>query len=191
MLYEVITITCRSDQNELMGLRHRELAIEGVQFHPESIMTVITSYSIHYTKLYEFLLDKSEGLMAHKRIIMTSQDIDLAVQRIALQILEKNHGCDQMAIVGIHTCGVFVAKRIHQFVCEQCNNDLAFGSLDINLYRDDWSLMSQNPIVKTTDISVITSYSIHYTKLYDEVCIWYALSAALTQQVPGKNSVVK
>jgi len=91
--------------------------------------------------------------MAHKRIIMTSQDIDLAVQRIALQILEKNHGCDQMAIVGIHTCGVFVAKRIHQFVCEQCNNDLAFGSLDINLYRDDWSLMSQNPIVKTTDIS--------------------------------------
>lgn len=34
-----LEITCRSDEGELMGLRHRELAIEGVQFHPESIMT--------------------------------------------------------------------------------------------------------------------------------------------------------
>lgn len=34
-----LEITCRTDQGELMGLRHRELAVEGVQFHPESIMT--------------------------------------------------------------------------------------------------------------------------------------------------------
>jgi anthranilate synthase/aminodeoxychorismate synthase-like glutamine amidotransferase len=34
-----LEITAKSDQGELMGLRHRELAIEGVQFHPESIMT--------------------------------------------------------------------------------------------------------------------------------------------------------
>ena len=32
-------ITARTDQNEIMGIRHRELAIEGVQFHPESILT--------------------------------------------------------------------------------------------------------------------------------------------------------
>lgn len=87
-----------------------------------------------------------------KRIIMSSQDIELAIQRIALQILEKNHGPEGLAIVGIHTCGVNVAERVHNFIEQQENTSIALGSLDINLYRDDWSLVSQNPIVKTTDI---------------------------------------
>jgi anthranilate synthase/aminodeoxychorismate synthase-like glutamine amidotransferase len=38
-LPDCLEITARSERNELMGFRHRELAIEGVQFHPESIMT--------------------------------------------------------------------------------------------------------------------------------------------------------
>jgi pyrimidine operon attenuation protein/uracil phosphoribosyltransferase len=84
---------------------------------------------------------------------MSAPDIDLAIQRISLQILEKNHGADDLAIVGIYTCGVYVAKRIHAFIERQSGLSVPFGSLDINLYRDDWSLMSQNPIVKTTDIS--------------------------------------
>ncbi|HBG18362.1 MAG TPA: bifunctional pyr operon transcriptional regulator/uracil phosphoribosyltransferase PyrR [Desulfobulbaceae bacterium] len=88
-----------------------------------------------------------------KRVIMAAQDIDLAIQRIALQILEKHHGADRMAIVGIYTCGVYVAKRIHAFIESQTKSVVPFGALDINLYRDDWSLISQNPIVKTTEIA--------------------------------------
>lgn len=38
-LPDCLEVTCRTDEGELMGLRHKELAIEGVQFHPESIMT--------------------------------------------------------------------------------------------------------------------------------------------------------
>lgn len=38
-LPECLTVTCRTDQGELMGLRHKTLPLEGVQFHPESIMT--------------------------------------------------------------------------------------------------------------------------------------------------------
>jgi len=88
-----------------------------------------------------------------KRVVMSAQDIDLAIQRIALQILEKNHGRGSMAIVGIHTCGVYVAKRIHAKIESQIDGTIPFGSLDINLYRDDWSLISQNPVVKTTEIT--------------------------------------
>ncbi len=88
-----------------------------------------------------------------KRVVMSAQDIDLAIQRIALQILEKNHGRGSMAIVGIHTCGVYVAKRIHANIASQVEGTIPFGSLDINLYRDDWSLISQNPVVKTTEIT--------------------------------------
>ncbi len=87
-----------------------------------------------------------------KRTLMSAKDIDLAIQRIALQILEKNHGCVGMAIVGIHTCGVDVARRIYEFVKKESEAEIFYGTLDINLYRDDWSLMSQNPVVKTTDI---------------------------------------
>jgi pyrimidine operon attenuation protein/uracil phosphoribosyltransferase len=46
-----------------------------------------------------------------------------------------------------------VARRIHAYIEQQNGLSVPFGTLDINLYRDDWSLISQNPIVKTSDIS--------------------------------------
>ncbi|MFV0436585.1 MAG: bifunctional pyr operon transcriptional regulator/uracil phosphoribosyltransferase PyrR [Desulfopila sp.] len=86
------------------------------------------------------------------RTIMSSQDIDLAVRRIGLQILEKNQETKSLAIVGIHTCGVFLAKRLRDILVSQ-GREVLYGSLDINLYRDDWSLTTQNPVVRTTDIA--------------------------------------
>jgi pyrimidine operon attenuation protein/uracil phosphoribosyltransferase len=83
---------------------------------------------------------------------MNRQEIDLAVRRIALQILERNADLSELAIVGIHTCGVFLAERIGAVLRQQTGRDIPAGSLDINLYRDDWSLMTQNPVVRTTDI---------------------------------------
>ncbi len=79
--------------------------------------------------------------------------MELAQKRIALQILEKNQSAKQLAIVGIHTCGVYLADRIGAIIMEQGNVKVLSGSLDINLYRDDWSLIAQNPLVKRTNIS--------------------------------------
>ncbi len=90
--------------------------------------------------------------MSETRVIMTAEDIELAIQRIGLQILERHHNRENLAIVGIYTCGVLIARRLRAFLESQLKRDILAGSLDINLYRDDWSLIGQNPVVKTTDI---------------------------------------
>jgi len=88
-----------------------------------------------------------------KKTIMAAQDIERALDRIALQILERNTQVKDIVIVGIHTGGVFLADRIHRIIEKREKTSLPSGSLDITLYRDDWSRVSQNPIVKKTDIS--------------------------------------
>ena len=91
-------------------------------------------------------------MKGESRVIMGRQEIDGAVRRIALEILERNANLAELAIVGIHTCGVFLAERIGAVLRRETGRDIPAGSLDINLYRDDWSLMTQNPVVRTTDI---------------------------------------
>ena len=88
-----------------------------------------------------------------KKEIMTAGDIERALDRIALQILERNLPAEEIVIVGIHTGGVFLADRIHSIIEKREKISLPSGSLDISLYRDDWSRVTQNPVVKKTDIS--------------------------------------
>ncbi len=85
--------------------------------------------------------------------IMNAQDIERSLTRMALQILEFNHGVANLALIGIHTGGVFLADRIQKIIQEKENKSLPTGTLDITLYRDDWSLAAQNPMVKKTDIT--------------------------------------
>jgi len=88
-----------------------------------------------------------------KKVIMSAQDIERALDRIALQILERNLRIEDLVIVGIHTGGVFLADRLHRIIEKREKKKLPSGSLDITLYRDDWSRVTQNPVVKKTDIS--------------------------------------
>lgn len=88
----------------------------------------------------------------NERVIMNSSDIDRSLERISMEILERNHGAEGLVIIGIHTGGVFLAERIREKIARSENISLPLGSLDITLYRDDWSLISQQPIVKKTGI---------------------------------------
>ncbi len=87
-----------------------------------------------------------------KTNIMSAQDIDRSLTRMALQIMEDNRGIKNLALIGIHTGGVFLANRLQKIIQQHEGLNLPVGYLDITLYRDDWSLVSQNPIVKTTEI---------------------------------------
>ncbi len=100
--------------------------------------------------------------MAKKQhVIMSASDIERSLARISLQIIEKNEGVENIALIGIHTGGVFLAQRLREIINKTENYDIPFGSLDITLYRDDWSLASQNPLVKRTDINFqVEDYSI-------------------------------
>ncbi len=92
-------------------------------------------------------------MTAERKMIMSGQDIERSLSRIAIQILERNQNVEDLVVVGIHTGGVFLADRICKIINEREGIELPVGSLDITLYRDDWSRVSQNPIVKKTDIN--------------------------------------
>ncbi|HET98605.1 MAG TPA: bifunctional pyr operon transcriptional regulator/uracil phosphoribosyltransferase PyrR [Desulfurivibrio alkaliphilus] len=87
-----------------------------------------------------------------KTRLMDGDDIDRSLARMAMQIVEHNHGVENLAIIGIHTGGVYLAQRIQVLIQERFGINLPTGSLDITLYRDDWSLVAQNPVVKKTTL---------------------------------------
>jgi pyrimidine operon attenuation protein/uracil phosphoribosyltransferase len=95
------------------------------------------------------------------RQIMSATDMERSLARIVLQILEQNNGVENLAVVGIHTGGVYLAERIKKIIADREGVEIPSGTLDITLYRDDWSLVTQNPMVKKTDIKfAVEDYTI-------------------------------
>ncbi len=84
---------------------------------------------------------------------MTAEDIRRATVRIAHEIVEKHAGTDGLALVGIQRRGVPLARRIADAVRDNEGVDVPVGALDITFYRDDLSLVAQQPVVKGTDIA--------------------------------------
>ena len=83
---------------------------------------------------------------------MDEKTIDRAVTRTAHEILERNKGTENLALLGIRTRGVPLAQRIQGKIKEIEGADLPLGILDITLYRDDLSTIAKLPIVNGTQI---------------------------------------
>lgn len=87
-----------------------------------------------------------------KGLIMDEATIDRTLTRIAHEILEKHRGIKGLALVGIRTRGVPLAKRLGEKMKEIEGTEVPVGVLDINLYRDDLTTISDHPILRKTEI---------------------------------------
>ncbi|MEN6486361.1 MAG: bifunctional pyr operon transcriptional regulator/uracil phosphoribosyltransferase PyrR [Syntrophobacteraceae bacterium] len=92
--------------------------------------------------------------MAHKngRIIMESGEISQALARLAKEIIEQPVDPGKLVLVGIHSGGVYLAARLRQIIEAQHRLSVPVGSLDINLYRDDWTRLHTQPVVRATHL---------------------------------------
>ena len=86
------------------------------------------------------------------RRIMTADEIRRATIRLSHEIVEKQAGTEGLALIGIQRRGVPLAHRIAEAIREHEGTVVPVGALDITFYRDDLSLVAQQPIVKGTQI---------------------------------------
>jgi len=84
--------------------------------------------------------------------ILKSKDISRAVTRIAHEIVERNKGAQNLALIGIRTRGVILSQRLREKIKSIEETDVSHGILDITLYRDDLGKGLQSPEVKATEI---------------------------------------
>jgi pyrimidine operon attenuation protein/uracil phosphoribosyltransferase len=86
------------------------------------------------------------------RQLMSAAEIDLALARIAAEIVEKLSPHDEFAIIGIRRRGVHLAQRLCTKVEAVLKRPVLNGILDITLYRDDLTTISNRPMLRETSI---------------------------------------
>ena len=89
-----------------------------------------------------------------KKIVMTSDDIRRTLARIAHEILERNQTVDDLVLVGMHTRGVPLARRLSDNIQKFESREIPVGTLDATSHRDDLASLGKRLVLKPTDIPV-------------------------------------
>ncbi|MBK4346784.1 bifunctional pyr operon transcriptional regulator/uracil phosphoribosyltransferase PyrR [Lacisediminihabitans changchengi] len=76
------------------------------------------------------------------RIVLQQADITRALTRISHEILESVRDGDRLVILGIPTRGIVLAERIAEIIRSVSDQQVALGTLDVTMYRDD---LDRNP----------------------------------------------
>jgi len=90
--------------------------------------------------------------MRTKARVMDADDLRRALTRIAHEILERNSGTDNLAVIGIQTRGACLARRVAEVIRGIEGVEVPVGVLDITLYRDDLQTIAEQPVVNESDI---------------------------------------
>jgi pyrimidine operon attenuation protein / uracil phosphoribosyltransferase len=84
--------------------------------------------------------------------IMDAAAMKRALQRMSHEILDRNNGPEMLALVGLQTRGVFLARRMAAIIEAIENTAIPIGILDVTMYRDDFRTALKQPMVKVTSI---------------------------------------
>jgi pyrimidine operon attenuation protein/uracil phosphoribosyltransferase len=87
-----------------------------------------------------------------KAQLMDEAGLSRTITRLAHEIVEKNKGLESLALVGMQTRGVFLARRLRDRLAEIEGVSPPLGSLDVTFYRDDWRMKLKQPDVQATDL---------------------------------------
>jgi pyrimidine operon attenuation protein/uracil phosphoribosyltransferase len=87
-------------------------------------------------------------------VVMEADRMGRTLMRIAHEILERSRGVEDLALIGIRTRGVPLAKRIATALREIHGEEVRTGALDITLYRDDLMrhAVGAQPVIRRTEI---------------------------------------
>src|SRR5258706_6382683 len=87
-----------------------------------------------------------------KKRLLDGPRMNRPIRRMAIEILEKNRGTQDLIIVGIRSRGVPIAERMAKEIEEMEGHPVSSGILDITLYRDDLTTIAPQPVVKPTKL---------------------------------------
>ncbi len=87
------------------------------------------------------------------REVMSRKEMDLALSRIAAEIIEDHPPLDDLVLIGIQRRGVPLARILQGKIEKQSGKKLPLGILDITFYRDDLSLVASQPVVEGSQLN--------------------------------------
>lgn len=90
--------------------------------------------------------------MPSPAVIMDARALARCLQRMASEIVERARGTEHLVLVGIQRRGVELAARLKALIDEAEASSVAFGKLDITLYRDDLQAIGPRPMVGETSL---------------------------------------
>ena len=91
--------------------------------------------------------------LKEKAKILDAESIDKSLKRMAHEIIENVKAMDDTVLIGIKTRGAYIAQRLADKIKEITGSRPEVGALDITLYRDDLTQVSEQPIVHATEIA--------------------------------------
>src|SRR5581483_566383 len=77
------------------------------------------------------------GVFVARAQVMDADDVQRALTRIAHEIIERNHGLDDVVLLGLQTGGVGLARRLAELIEQFEGRSIPVGTVDVAMYRDD------------------------------------------------------